>query len=114
LNQVDEYIHSLDGEPRIRLEALRLYLSERFPDAEEVVRYGIPTLRIGGRNFLHYAAYVKHIGLYPGPATLSSMQAELSNYKHSKGAVQFAHEHPLPWPLIEAIALEAYRRATEK
>ncbi len=103
MNPIDAYLSRFEGEPRLRLDELRSFLARLFPDFEEELRYGIPTLRLKGKNVVHYAAYARHIGLYPGPGALKALEPELRDYKRSKGAVQFPHALPLPFPLIEAL-----------
>ena len=73
------------------------------PHAEEVMRYGIPTLRLK-TNLLHYAGFENHIGLYPTPVAMQHFAAELRGYVQGKGSVQFPLDHPLPLDLIARIA----------
>ena len=50
--------------------------------------YGIPTFQRNSKNFIHYAGYSKHIGLYPGAKGIAAFAAEFEKrgYKYSKGA----------------------------
>jgi uncharacterized protein YdhG (YjbR/CyaY superfamily) len=67
--------------------------------------YGIPTFQRNGKNFIHYAGYSKHIGLYPGAKGIAAFAAEFEKrgYKYSKGAVQFSLKEALPLDLIQDI-----------
>ena len=55
-------------------------------------------------NVIYFAAFAKHIGLYPGPAAILEFKKELAGYPTSKGAIQFPFDAPLPLPLIKKIA----------
>jgi uncharacterized protein YdhG (YjbR/CyaY superfamily) len=67
--------------------------------------YGIPTFQRNGKNFIHYAGYSKHIGLYPGAKGIAAFTAEFEKrgYKYSKGAVQFSLKEELPLDLVAQI-----------
>ncbi len=100
---IDEYIDTFPEETRKILERLRQTIHAVVPGAEEAIRYGIPTLRLGGRNVVHFAAYQKHIGLYPGASGIRVFEKELSAYRTSKGTIQFPLGKDLPWGLIRKI-----------
>ncbi|WP_374947416.1 hypothetical protein [Agreia sp.] len=44
----------------------------RVPGGEEKYRYDMPTVMLGGRYGLHYAAWKKFIGIYPVAASRQS------------------------------------------
>lgn len=100
---IDEYIALAPEESREILEKLREMIFALVPRAEEAIRYGIPTLRMDGRNIVHFAGYQKHIGLYPGASGIRAFESELSVYQTSKGTVQFPYGKELPWTLIRKI-----------
>ncbi|MBI1315656.1 DUF1801 domain-containing protein [bacterium] len=110
---VAAYHAGFEGEIRLRLDKLHQCLVDWHPDAEHCLRYGIPTFRVRGRNRVHYAAFAKHLGLYPGPEALRALAPQLAGWKHSKGAVQFPHHQPLPWSLIEDLVRWEPRGADE-
>ena len=55
-------------------------------------------------NIIHFAAAKKHIGLYPGAKAMEHFLDRLTEYKTSKGAVQFPYAKPLPLELIAEMA----------
>ena len=57
-----------------------------------------------GRNLIHFAAFKRHIGLYPGPEAVEAFAGQLRAYKTSKGAIQIPYSGPLPLALIAEIA----------
>lgn len=99
---IDEYIAAFDGEPRKRLTAMRKAIAKNAMGATECISYHIPTFKLHG-NLVHFAAYDKHIGFYPGAAALVKFADELAGYVTGKGTVQFLHTQPIPMKLVETI-----------
>ena len=99
---IDEYIATFPKEVQNILIAMREQIIKSAPLAEEKISYNMPTFFLGG-NLVHFAAYKNHIGFYPTPSGIKSFKNELSNFKSSKGAVQFPIDKPLPIKLISKI-----------
>ncbi|GAA0722553.1 hypothetical protein GCM10008905_14180 [Clostridium malenominatum] len=99
---IDEYILQFSPEVQEKLQSLRNVIKESAPDAEEKMSWQMPTFALYG-NLVHFAAHKKHIGFYPGPSGIDTFKLKLSEYKWSKGAVQFPIEKPLPYELIGEI-----------
>ena len=99
---MDEYINTFPEDVRSILNELRRTIKEAAPDAEETIRYQMPTFTLNG-NLVHFAAFQNHIGFYPTPSGIESYKDELSPYKGAKGSVQFPIDQPLPLPLIRKI-----------
>jgi uncharacterized protein YdhG (YjbR/CyaY superfamily) len=102
IRTMDEYIAQFPKNVRDILEELRRVIHDTAPDAEEAMRYGIPTFRLNG-NLVHFAAFKSHIGFYPAPSAISAFTEELSRYRHSKGTVQFPTDEPVPFELVREI-----------
>jgi uncharacterized protein YdhG (YjbR/CyaY superfamily) len=99
---IDEYIAGFPEEVRARLERIRTTIRKAAPQAEEAIRYGIPTFRWNG-NLIHFAAFTNHIGMYPAPRGAASFRKELSAYGGGKGTVRFPMDEPIPDALIRRI-----------
>lgn len=99
---IDEYIMQFSPEVQEILRKLRNVIKESAPDAEEKMSWQMPTFALHG-NLVHFAAHKKHIGFYPGASGIAAFKQELSDYKGSKGAVQFPIEKPVPYELISEI-----------
>ena len=108
---IDEYIASFPTEIREILEKIRETIHKTVPDATEAIAYGIPTFRLNG-NLVHFAAFKNHIGFFPTSSGIAAFRNELSSYTTSKGTVQFPLEKPVPYDLVEKIAL--YRAAENR
>ena len=100
---IDEYIAQFSPEIRRILENIRQVVREASPGSIEKISYGIPTLWFNG-NLVHFAAYKKHIGFYPGETGIETFKDKLSGYKWSRGTVQFQLDKEIPYELIREIA----------
>lgn len=100
---IDQYIAQFPEETRAILEKIRAIIRLEAPTAGEAIRYSIPTFRQDGRNLVHFAAFKDHIGFFPTPSGIEKFARELSQYKMSKGTVQFPRGQPVPYDLIAEI-----------
>jgi uncharacterized protein YdhG (YjbR/CyaY superfamily) len=91
-----------DVQPRLR----EVYAAIRsaLPSATEKISWQMPTFW-QGRNLIHFAAFKKHIGLYPGGEATTVFADKLTDYKTSKGGIQLPNNKPLPLELIGEIAI---------
>jgi uncharacterized protein YdhG (YjbR/CyaY superfamily) len=100
---IDEYLANVDVEKRAALERLRGLIQAAAPAAQEAITYRIPMFRLNGM-LVGFAAAKDHCSFYPcDSTTVKSLQAELKNYKTSKGAIQFQPDKPLPAALVKKI-----------
>lgn len=99
---IDEYIAGFPKDIQKLLEEMRAAIKKAAPEAEEAIKYAMPTFTLNG-NLVHFAAFKNHIGFYPAPAGIEEFRKELSAYKGSKGAIQFPLDAPLPLALISRI-----------
>ena len=99
---IDEYIAGFPKDVQKSLEKIRRTIRKAAPDAEETISYQMPTFTLRG-NLVYFAAYKKHIGLYPAPRGIEQFKKELSAYEGSKGTVRFPLDEPIPFELISRI-----------
>jgi len=99
---IDEYIAGFPPEIQEILRQVRRTIAEAAPEAEEAIKYGIPTFTLEG-NLVHFGAFKKHVGFYPTPSGLAQFKDELAGYEGSKGAVRFLLDRPIPFDLIRAV-----------
>ena len=99
---IDAYISGFPEDVQEILHKIRRIIREAAPDAEEAIKYQIPTFVLGG-NLVHFAAFAKHIGFYPAPSGIEQFKDALSAYHSAKGSVQFPLDSPIPYNLIKRI-----------
>jgi len=102
VNTIDQYIDQFTEDTKERLIQIRELIIEVAPQSTEDIKYKMPTFILNG-NLIHFAAYKKHIGIYPMPSGVEAFQKELAPYVTSKGAIQFPLDKPLPLDLIRRI-----------
>lgn len=73
------------------------------PDATRKISWSMPTYW-NRRNLIHFAAFKKHVGLYPGPEAVAAFAERLAAYPTSKGAIRLPYAEPMPLALIAEIA----------
>lgn len=100
---MDEYIAGFPDDIQEILEKIRITVRKVAPDAEETIKYQIPTFTLKGNILLSFAAYKKHIGFYPAPAGNEKFRNELSVYRAGKSSVRFPLDKPIPFALISKI-----------
>lgn len=110
---VDEYIASFSNETREILLNIRATIKEAASNAEETIKYQMPTFTLYG-NLVHFAAFKKHIGFYPVPSAIEEFKNELSIYKGGKGSVQFPIDKPIPYELIRKIVIFRVKENLER
>ncbi|WFR59262.1 DUF1801 domain-containing protein [Anaerocolumna sp. AGMB13025] len=99
---IDEYIMNFTPDIQEKLQQLRKVIQEAAPEAVEKISWGMPTFFLKG-NLIHFAAFKNHIGIYPGETGVETFKAELTEYKNSKGAIQFSNDRPIPFDLVTRI-----------
>lgn len=102
---IDSYIIGFPQDVQERLQRVRQVIAQAAPDAEEAIRYQMPTFRLAGKNLVHFAAFAHHIGFYPIPSGISAFKKELARFKKGKGSVQFPLDEPIPYDLVRRIVL---------
>ena len=103
----DAYLASLIPVQRETLQALRALIRSVLPDAIECLSYAMPGFRQPGPNgkmVAGYAAFSRHLGLYPHSGTVIPRLADdCKGFKTSKSGILFTPQHPLPGELAHNI-----------
>jgi len=102
INTIDEYIADQAEGVQPILQKVRAVIHESAPDSEEKISWRMPTFW-QGENLIHFAAFKKHIGIYPGDLTLIPFEERLNGYRRTKGAIQFPLDKPIDYELIADI-----------
>lgn len=102
---VDEYLKAVPKGFLPKVMEMRLLVKSLVPKGEETISYGMPTIKLDGNNFIHFASMKGHLGFYPTPSGVTPFEEDLNekNIDYSKGCIRFAYDKPLPVPLITKI-----------
>ena len=99
---IDEYIASFSPEVQAILEKIRLTIRQAAPDAQETISYNMPAFTQDG-ILVYFAAFKKHIGLYPPVRGDAKLEKSIASYAGEKGNLRFPLDQPIPYELIEKI-----------
>ena len=110
---IDEYIAGFPVDVQKILEKIRRTIRKAAPDADETIKYQMPTFTLKG-NLVHFAAFKKHIGFYPVPRGIDPFKDELSAYKGEKSTARFPLDKPIPFDLISRIVKFRVKKNLEK
>ena len=111
---IDEYIAGFPNNVQEILKRIRMTIRKAAPGAEETISYQIPTFTLKGKYLVYFAAYKKHIGLYPAPRGVQKFEKELSAYEGGKGTVRFPFDKPIPFGLIGRIVKFRVKKNLER
>lgn len=100
---IDDYIKSFPKDVQNILGKIRQSIKEAVPEAEETISYRMPAFKLKGRILVYFAAFRRHIGLYP-PAP-REFKNEVSKYEGPKGNLKFPTGDPIPYDLVTKIVL---------
>lgn len=102
---ITEYIKDTPKDFLPKLKEMRALVNKLVPRGVESIKYGMPTVELSGKNFVHYAAMKGHLGFYPSPSGIKPFEEELAKkgISYSKGCIRFPYDKPLPIPLITKI-----------
>ena len=106
---VDNIIDSYSPQVKILVSQIRNLLKDEFPEAVELLSYGVPAFRLG-KNTIMYAGFKNHIGFYPTPTVIQKFKKELTKYVLSEGTIRFPLDKPLPLPLIVKMVKHKYEQ----
>lgn len=100
---IDDYISGFTPEVQEILGKIRQTIRNASPEAQETISYGIPTFTLRDTYLIYFAAYKRHIAIYPIPGGDDKFNEEVSAYRSGKGTLQFPVDKPIPYNLIRKI-----------
>ncbi|MCA9371461.1 DUF1801 domain-containing protein [Candidatus Woesebacteria bacterium] len=110
---IDKYIAGFPPQVQEILQKIRKTIRNQAPNASETISYAIPTFDLNGKHLIHYAGFKKHIGLFPTSSGVAAFKVQLTDYKTSKGTIQFPLDKPIPYGLIKKITVFRVEEVSE-
>jgi uncharacterized protein YdhG (YjbR/CyaY superfamily) len=109
---VDEYIAGHPAEIQEILQEVRGRIRAALPGSGEKISYGMPTVLLDGRALFYYGAWKQHLGLYPlPPGEDDELDQAVAPYRAAKDTLRFRYRDPIPYDLIDRIAVTLADRA---
>ena len=99
---IDDYIADFSDDLQEILQKIRMTIREAAPDAEETISYQMPAFKLKG-ILVYFAAFKKHIGLFPPVTGDEKLMSEVAVYAGPKGNLRFPLDKPIPYALISEI-----------
>ena len=94
----------MDEPKRATLLKVRELILEIEPGLEQVIAWGSPAFKFGGKFVVGLCAFKKHLTFSPHSAeVMTAHAADLADYVVSKSSFQFAVDDPLPKALVEML-----------
>src|SRR5271167_3909845 len=99
---IDDYISKFPADVQAILQKVRETIRQAAPEATETISYLMPAFKQHG-ILVYFAAWKKHIGLYPPISGDKTLEKAVARYAGPKGNLQFPLDEPIPHDLIERI-----------
>lgn len=99
----DEYFAAQAANIRDRLAMIQQEVERQVPGSTRTIRYNLPAFR-KDKTFFYFAAFRKHIGIYPPVTDDPDIIQETSLLRGPKGNLSFSHDVELPLELVGRVA----------
>ena len=110
---IDSYISQFPADVQAILQKVRTTISSAAPRAKETISYLMPAFKLHGM-LVCFAAWEKHIGLYPPISGDKALEKAVARYAGPKGNFQFPLDEPIPYALIGRIVKLRVKQDTAK
>lgn len=103
-----EYIKKAPAAVRPILSSIQSRVESLLPGAERCIGYNMPAYK-AKRIFFYFAAFKRHIGIYPPVTRDKALIRESAPYRGPKGNLSFPLDQPLPLDLIGRVAVALHK-----
>ena len=111
---ISEHLKKFDKPQRDALQSVRETIAAALPEAEEVIKYGIPTFAIDGKGVIGFDGFKKHNSIFPYSGSMNQrFKEELKDYDQTKASIHFDIDKPFPKGLLKKIIKERLKQMAE-
>ncbi len=110
---IDDYIAAQMSAVQPILRRIRAIVREEAPHAQETISYRMPAFMQGGA-LIYFAAFKKHIGIYPPVRGDAALLQVLAPYRGEKGNLSFPLAEIMPYELIRRVARQRVKENGSK
>jgi uncharacterized protein YdhG (YjbR/CyaY superfamily) len=100
---IDAYMAGLPEVSRKIISTIRQMIATVAPEGSEGIKYGMPTSALNGTNIIYYAAWKKHVALYPIYPGPQEFETAIAAYRDTKDNVRFPLNLPMPYDVVDLI-----------
>lgn len=101
---IEDYLAKVTPEAKLILTEIRKLIHLKLPEAQETISYQLPAFKLK-RTFIYFAAFKKHIGVYPPVTGDKSLVEATTCFRNEKGNLSFPLDEPIPFELIGRVAV---------
>lgn len=102
--EITAHLKKFDKPQRDTLQAVRVAMAEILPEADQVIKYGIPTFAIEGKGVIGFDGYKNHNSIFPYSGSVNEiLKGDLAKYEQTKGSIHFERDKPFPKTLLRKI-----------
>jgi uncharacterized protein YdhG (YjbR/CyaY superfamily) len=113
--EITAHLKKFDKPQRDALQAVRETIAEVLPDAEEVIKYGIPTFTVKGKGVFGFDGFKKHNSLFPYSGSFNEIfKEELKGYEQTKSSIHFPIDKPFPKVLLKKLVKARLKMLLER
>ncbi|MFD1121101.1 iron chaperone [Methylophilus flavus] len=105
----EEYFKSLSPVIQALMLSIQQKVETLLPEVTRCISYQMPAFRANQHVFFYFAAFRKHIGIYPPVTKDLALINVLQPYRGKKGNLSFPLDQPLPLELIGQVVMAFYR-----
>ena len=99
----EDYFATVPATALVRLERIQQEVERQVSGASRCIAYNMPAFR-QRRCFFYFAAFKKHVGIYPPLTADPALIALTLPFRGPKGNLAFPHDQELPLDLIGRVA----------
>ena len=112
--QVTAHLKKFSPDQRKVLSELRDQIVAKLPNAEQVIKYGIPTFLIEGVSVIGFDGFKNHNSIFPYSGSFNSrLRKDLEKFEQTKGSIHFELGKSIPKPLVNKILDERIRQIND-
>ena len=101
---IDEYLETQPVEYQKVFQKLRKFIKKIVPKCEESIGRWMPWFKVNGKWVVWFAGFKKHMSFFPHSGSiLCHFEKEIQWFTHTKAAIHFTVENPLPDELVKKI-----------
>jgi uncharacterized protein YdhG (YjbR/CyaY superfamily) len=113
--EITAHLKKFDKPQRDALQTVRETIAEVLPEAEEVIKYGIPTFTVNGKGVFGYDGFKKHNSLFPYSGSFNEIfKDELKGYEQTKSSIHFPIDKPFPKALLKKLVKARLKMLLER
>jgi uncharacterized protein YdhG (YjbR/CyaY superfamily) len=99
----DQYFAAQAPAVQAILTEIQRRVETQVAESVRCIGYNMPAFR-RGKIFFYFAAFKKHIGIYPPVTADQALIANLAPFRGPKGNLSFRLDQPIPYELIARVA----------